>query len=531
LKTLPFHLFLIVLTGSAFAQFREEPTRYVEQSSDMVVLRGGTNAGGNPAAEPLIVQNGTEGESVVLIRFDLSHFPVEAPPSCVIWLNGEAKGTGGNPSLAVYGVESGWNPSTVTFDTMPKIVRRLADLTLPATLKGGIPLPVTDFVREQVKDGKVSVLVRMRSTPGFSKSLELTRKAALAVSKEGSPGYDLGEALRPIWRGRLMSDETLLPTSYDGKPAEANLAFPASRVLRVRNYALTETYEEGRDFSIEGRTLRLTPASRIPFLSFDQMYHNNRDAKPGVLKASDGTYLTFGEGDWFNSRQLVVTYEHDEPWEGPVPAPALLPGTFARLKAGKPLKLAVFGDSISVGASASGNSSKPPFLPNWAKLLARELATKYGSEITLTNPSLGGMRSDWGRKMAEGLLAHEKPDLVILGFGMNDGGGAVPPDVFAANTRAMMESVRKENPDAEFILLMSFQPNSRWRSLDPMPAYLDALKAMEAPGVAVADVWSPHAYLLKNKTYWDMTSNGVNHPNDFLVRLYAQILLARLGVE
>ncbi len=535
MKIPPIQLLSIVLLclGTVFGQFREEPDRHVEPAKDMVVLCGGADAGRNLAGRPLMVQNGPEGESVVLVRFDLSHFPVEAPPNCMMWLNCEIKGTGANPSLAVCGVESDWDPKTVTFDTMPKIIRHLTERTIPAKLKGGFGLMVTDFVRERVKDGKVSFLVRMRSTPGFSKSVELNRNTVLAVSKGGTPAYDLKEALRPLWKGRLMSDESILPTSIDGKPAEANLAFPVSRVLRVRNYALTETYEEGRDFTIEGRTLRLTPDSRIPFLRFEEMYHNNPEAKPGVFKALDGTYLTFGEGDWFNSRQLVVTYEHDEPWGGPVPVPAeaLLPRTFARLKVGKPLKLAIFGDSISAGGSASSQTPKPPFLPNWGKLLAGELARKYGSEITCINPSLGGMRSDWGREMVGGLLAHEKPDLVVLGFGMNDGGVPVAPDVFAANTRAMMETLRKENPDVEFLLLMSFQPNSRWRKLEPMPAYLEALKAMEAPGVAVADVWSPHEYLLKNKTYWDMTANGVNHPNDFLVRLYAQILLARLGVE
>ena len=64
-----------------------------------------------------------------------------------------------------------------------------------------------------------------------------------------------------------------------------------------------------------------------------------------------------------------------------------------------------------------------------------------------------------------------------------------------------------------------------------MIGYLEALKALEGPGVAVADMWSMHGYLLKHKTYWDMTGNHVNHPNDFLVRIYAQTLLATLGVE
>jgi hypothetical protein len=123
----------------------------------------------------------------------------------------------------------------------------------------------------------------------------------------------------------------------------------------------------------------------------------------------------------------------------------------------------------------------------------------------------------------------EKPDLVILGFGMNDGAG-VPVETFVENTRAMMDTVREANPAAEFVLLMSFQPNSRWRDFGPMPEYLAALRAMEGPGVALADLWSMHGYLLQHKDYADMTGNHVNHPNDFMVRVYAQVLAARLGV-
>ena len=37
--------------------------------------------------------------------------------------------------------------------------------------------------------------------------------------------------------------------------------------------------------------------------------------------------------------------------------------------------------------------------------------------------------------------------------------------------------------------------------------------------------------LLKYKIYWDMTGNHVNHPNDFMVRIYAQTLLGTLGLE
>lgn len=37
-----------------------------------------------------------------------------------------------------------------------------------------------------------------------------------------------------------------------------------------------------------------------------------------------------------------------------------------------------------------------------------------------------------------------------------------------------------------------------------------------------------HALLLEAKRYDDMTSNGVNHPNDFLARWYAYLVSAAI---
>ena len=40
-----------------------------------------------------------------------------------------------------------------------------------------------------------------------------------------------------------------------------------------------------------------------------------------------------------------------------------------------------------------------------------------------------------------------------------------------------------------------------------------------------------HHALLKRKLFRDMTGNNVNHPNDFLARVYAQTILAVLEAE
>ncbi len=462
------------------------------------------------------------GDGAVQIDYDLSEVPLETSLNSMIWYKGTASGEGSNPAWAVWAV-----------DASGAKLERISEVTVKPNTDGPISFPVSEHVRTHLKDKAVSFLIEPRGAPGFSQTVEFAGNPSLAIVKAQKENYVLSDLLAPLWKGNRMVNETILPTATDGKPAEANLAFVPSKVISVKNYALDTTYVEGKDYVVDGRTIRLTADSSIPFFNYTDLYHNNPDAKPRTMKTIDGGYLTFSESALFNDRQLAVTYAHDEPWDGPVPQSAkkLLPKSFQTLEKGRPLKLAVFGDSISVGASASGKCVRAPWMPRWGDLVAAELARKYGSDIDCINPSLGGMIASWGRDTVDGLLSHEKPDLVIIGFGMNDAGRPFTTEEFVANTQAIMNSIRAQNPDAEFILLMSFQNNPKWRSLEPMIGYREALKALEGPGVAMADMWEMHGYLLENKTYWDMTGNHVNHPNDFLVRVYAQTLLAVLGVE
>lgn len=494
----------LVFAGAVGAQIQEEEWCYV--------------------VAPEAVEKQKSG--AVLIRYDLDSVPLETSLNSEIWYKVKAAGDGSNPSMAIWAIENDWK------DGAQKI-ERVGDVVLAPKVDAPVSFPVSDYIRNHLCKGKVSFLIEPRSASGFLQALEFSGQPSLSIAKAQEPCYDLQKLLRPVWTGSRIENETLLPTSYDGKPAKANLAFIPSKIVSVKNYALDKTYEEGKDYVFEGRTLRLTPASSIPFFKYEELYHNNPDAKPQVMKTVDGGYMTFSESALFNDKQLAVTYEHSKPWEGPVPKSAkkLLPKIFQTLEKGKALKLVVFGDSISSGASASGATVRAPWMPRWGDLVASELHRCYGSEIDYLNPSLGGMISDWGRKTVDGLVSFEKPDLVILGFGMNDVWGPCSAEQFAANTTAMMELIRKQNPAAEFILLMSFQPNSKWMPLEPMQGYLEALNGLEGLGVAVADVWSLHGYLLKHKTYWDMTGNHVNHPNDFIARVYAQVLLARLGVK
>jgi acyl-CoA thioesterase-1 len=72
--------------------------------------------------------------------------------------------------------------------------------------------------------------------------------------------------------------------------------------------------------------------------------------------------------------------------------------------------------------------------------------------------------------------------------------------------------------------------NPGWVALkqELFPEYRDALASLCGPGIALADVTAIWKEFLILKQDWDQTGNGVNHPNDFGHRVYAQVISALL---
>ena len=94
----------------------------------------------------------------------------------------------------------------------------------------------------------------------------------------------------------------------------------------------------------------------------------------------------------------------------------------------------------------------------------------------------------------------------------------------------VVEAVRQAAPDTEFILIATMLGNRDWTTLhhELFPQYRDALAELCRDGVVLADMTSVWEEFLKQKQDWDLTGNGVNHPNDFGHRIYAQVLSALL---
>ncbi|OJW23498.1 MAG: hypothetical protein BGO49_02570 [Planctomycetales bacterium 71-10] len=343
------------------------------------------------------------------------------------------------------------------------------------------------------------------------------------------------EAMRPFWLGEVMEGESVLFIKDAGaETARASVLLPIRKIMAVRSAAGDVTYEEGRDFTWElgSREIVLPAGSRIVASRPQDLRRPPKSQMFRLTHRDGGDEILFGGKLEYHALQTSITYEHDaDAWTGPRPTfdPAALPRTVKKLERHEPLSIVVLGDSISTGCNASGWADGAPFQPTYPELLSLDVKERFGSDVRLTNLSVGGMATDWALTMLD-KVAEPAPDLVIVAFGMNDSGGR-PAAEFGANIAKVVAGVRERRPDAEFILVATMVGNPDWVALrqDLFPAYRDELAGLQAPGVALADVTSIWSRFLALKHDWDQTGNGVNHPNDFGHRVYAQVIAALLG--
>lgn len=343
--------------------------------------------------------------------------------------------------------------------------------------------------------------------------------------------YDLNGAglLAPFWRSERVLGEAVLFLQEPGEPAAtAKLLFAPQSIRRVWDPRSGTVYEAGKDFTQQGRVLVRTQNSRLPFLTRESLYRKPQEKQAIKAKAGDeGVWLYYQESGYC-PKQVEIDYDRGEPWDGPRPscAAGALPATTANLKNRQPLRIVLLGDSISCGANASNKVA--PYMPGYPELVRRQLQEATGSTVTLVNLAVAGSTSDGAGKKIPDVLRAE-PDLVILCYGANDV-AAKNSQRYAANLRTVMEGVRAARPATEFLLVSQglTNPEWSWAPVAEFAKYRAAALALCGTGVALADVTAVSAAILERKRYYDLTGNGINHPNDYGHRLYAQILLGTL---
>lgn len=341
--------------------------------------------------------------------------------------------------------------------------------------------------------------------------------------------------LEPIWSSRVAWRESfaLLQAKDDG-PLLGRLAFSAAEIMTVKGANGEKVYQQGRDFRLaeDGLTLVFDKAAAAPFFKASDLFPPAGSPRSYAHRAGNPKQnVLYTSGRWFHDRQFEITYRR-KPGEWPGHVPSLseksLPKTLARLRAGKPLTLSISGDSISAGADASALAKAPPNMPPYPDLVAAQLEASYKAPVTLRNRAVGGWSITHGLTDLDKLLT-DKPNLIVVAYGMNDVGRR-DPKWFTEQTAKLIARVQAADKEIEIILIAPMLGNAEWvhTPREVFPKYRDGLASLTGPGVALADLTAIWETLLKNKHDLDLIGNGLNHPCDFGHRVYAQTILALL---
>ena len=298
-----------------------------------------------------------------------------------------------------------------------------------------------------------------------------------------------------------------------------NLCFdqikPGSLSLRSTFIARKKTavvYTEGLDYKVDYAkgTITRTPKSRIPDYSTNCLYGK---------KDFDHTKVpSFTNHPWFVWADYETT--NGKPFALPNDQSKYLAAVRKKLEAGGPFKIASYGDSITAGGEAS--ELRLRFQARFGHYLERKFRQ---AKVTVQDVSISGYSSQQGIDWYDKYFATAvRPDLALVGFGMNDHNiGGPSPEKFKNNLVQIVKMIR-ERSGAEVILFSAFPPNDNWHyGSHRMGLFAEATKQAAAEAkCAYVDVWDTWEMVLQRKDQSSLLGNNINHPNDFGHWMYEQ---------
>lgn len=374
--------------------------------------------------------------------------------------------------------------------------------------------------------------------------------------------FNLDAYMKPIWKGKYVYNETVM---FVGMEDQAALLYTPDEILSVTSYDLKTTYEKGKDYDVVDGKLVLLEGTRIPVITFDQYYHEQQIAgMPAQLQVKvDGKayYVYWGEGTTMTQWQVAVTYTHSQTWEGFKPEKSdQFTKLIAKMEAGEDVTMIFYGDSITFGATSSSSANVHPYAPSYTQMFTQLLAQKYGytikyvntgltgacvppaqdtvfgtnGTITYINPAVGGWTSADGFNKFDQYVApfveQYGCDFFLLAFGMNDAGNSPKNEQKAI--KKIADELYAIAPEAEMLLVATMIPNPEavngwYGNQHRFESVFESLAedyVKDGKSCAVAKMTSMSQRILENKRFRDHTGNNINHPNDFLGRLYAQVV-------
>ena len=349
--------------------------------------------------------------------------------------------------------------------------------------------------------------------------------------------------LLPYWKSEIVYEEpVLLVRSRDGGFAPKKMMYPVREVLAVRRAdGGRARFSAPGDYFVRGGELCFPQDTALPHLDYGEMYLDEPNGLRVASIKERGKFLRTENGVFFNGYAVLFTYRTEKKFLMPPPEKqSAAVAVRERLRNRENLNFFFYGDSITTGVNASGYFNIRPHTPVFSQLAVRALRERFGyigqTDIAHVNTAEGGWTSIQGLERLQERVLDKKPDVLFLGFGMNDGGGKPNPSFGAAFGERMEEMVGKVHaafPDCLIVLASPMMPNAdalnydeNYPVLSNQPQCAAALEkiALSHENTAFIDVSRYSARIAERKEFHDMGDTMV-HPNDFIARLYAQMFL------
>jgi lysophospholipase L1-like esterase len=336
----------------------------------------------------------------------------------------------------------------------------------------------------------------------------------------------------PAWKSPIVYHESSVLLKDDQGAVSARMAFPAQEVLQVRSAMGGIEFKQGEHWQLDATKtlLQWIGQPKLAPISVEDLYPPAGSPQSYKHRAGNPEQnLLYAPGKWFHERNIEVTYSRlDRDGLAESQSPRQLEKTLAKLSKKSKLVLAVSGDSISTGLDSSATTLTVPNQSGYPELVAAQLTKDFGAPIDLVNRSVAGWSIANGVEDLDQLLA-SNPDLLIVAYGMNDVGRR-DPQWFAKQARTLQERSKAKLPELEILWVAPMLGNREWihTPREMFFAYRDALQGVVQDGESMVDLSYVWQVLLERKHDLDLTGNGLNHPNDFGHRLYAQAILESL---
>ena len=199
-------------------------------------------------------------------------------------------------------------------------------------------------------------------------------------------------------------------------------------------------------------------------------------------------------------------------------------------RSGGPIVIVAFGDSVTMGATAQ-DVIEPSLV--YHQRVKEKLESAYpGVVFSVINSGIGGDTTAEGLARLDRDVLRYQPDLVLIGFGLNDASEAVDRlATFTGNLRQIVRRIRAETQSDIILLTPNFMATRHSAAVQPsqhammttlierqnsgvLKQFADAIRDIgTAESLPVADVYAAWERLVEQGVDTTaMLANGLNHP-------------------